>query len=130
MQQPGGEQTEALWNQLEGKVSSILLEAECLITLRRMSLRVQGTEPDKWLASRTSALSQLLLEIHLKHIDASIMEIIRHENLLSECRTLDALHLATALYFRDRSGEAFGLLSLDERMRQIARKFALPVWPA
>jgi predicted nucleic acid-binding protein len=130
MQQPGGEETGELWNQVDGKVASLLLDAECLISLRRNALRVQGIDGEKWLTPRLSALSQLLQEITLKEFDTSIQEVIRRENLLSECRTLDAIHLATALYFREQGGEDFGIVSLDEKMRRTSLKMGLPVWPA
>ncbi len=130
MQQPSGETIAELWQEFESKTSSLLLEAECLINLRRNALRVQGIPSDKWLAPRLAALSQLLQEITLKEIDTSILEIIRRESHLSECRTLDAIHLATALYFRDKSDEEFEVVTLDDKMRQLSTKLNFRVWPA
>jgi predicted nucleic acid-binding protein len=129
LQQPGADQALEFWYQTESKTSSILLEAECLITLRRSALKVQGADSEKWLSARIALLNQCIQEITLKELDASILEIIQRETALAECRTLDAIHLATALFFRERGDEDYVLVSYDERMRKTAAKLQLRILP-
>jgi predicted nucleic acid-binding protein len=81
------------------------------------------------LRERSDFLEKSLAEIHLKDIDASVLTVLEREIGLADCRTLDALHLATALYMRERASEGFKLVTLDERMRQTAVKFKLDILP-
>lgn len=118
-----------LWEKAESKVSSILLEAECWIGLRRHWMR-EGVTPDAgWMSERSDFLSGVLTELDVKQIDGNIISMIRKEPVLAECRTLDAIHLATALLFKSKSDEGFRLVSLDQKMRQIAMKLNLDVLP-
>jgi predicted nucleic acid-binding protein len=59
-----------------------------------------------------------------------VLEALDREPALAECRTLDALHLATALYLRERASEGFRLVTFDDRMRQTGLKLGLEVGPA
>lgn len=79
---------------------------------------------------RSGFLDQSLAEIHLKDIDASVLTVLDRETGLADCRTLDALHLATALYMRERAGEGFKLVTLNQRMRQTAAKFKFDILPS
>ena len=118
-----------LWEKTERKVSSILLEAECWIGLRRQWAR-EGSAPDaEWMAERSEYLSGVLSELDVKPVDGTILSMIRNEPILAECRTLDAVHLATALLFKSKSDDGFSLVTLDQRMRLTARRLRLEVLP-
>ena len=62
-------------------------------------------------------------------MDASIEDLIRLTPALSDCRALDAIHLATALYFKNHLDEQIGIVPpFDRRMAVLARK-RVPVFP-
>lgn len=128
--QPEGSEALDIWSRQESRCSSILLKAECLINLRKNSMRLPKGASGTWLRERTGLLESCLDEIHLKDIDVSVMTVLDRESVLAECRTLDALHLASALYMRERAGEGFKLITLDERMRQTAAKLKLDILPS
>src|SRR5690242_4719984 len=92
-------ETEAgnLWKSLPTKVSSLLLSAECWVSLRRHFLR-NGKEPsEKWLKERDEFLTEALAGIELKRMDEETLTLLKGQPILADCRTLDAIHLATAL---------------------------------
>jgi hypothetical protein len=107
-----------------------LLKAECLINLRKHAARLPKAASGNWMRERSGFLDQSLAEIHLKDIDASVLTVLDRETGLADCRTLDALHLATALYMRERAGEGFKLVTLNQRMRQTAAKFKFDILPS
>src|SRR5512143_3432564 len=82
-----------LWHGETERVSSVLLEVECATVLRRAvpSRARQGAE---------ERLSLALQEVTIKSVDHEVAAIVRATPELSRCRTLDAVHLATALHFR------------------------------
>ena len=84
----------AIWEQDEVRISSILLHAESLLTLRRL-----GREADT-----ERMLEELISEVSLRTVDAGIIGVLASEAYLAGCRTLDALHLAIALDFRLQPG--------------------------
>ena len=129
LQQPEGADTSKLWIDHESRVSSILLKAECLVNLRRNAARLTRGAAKDWLAERTAGFTQCMGEVTLVDVDESILSVIDREDGLSDCRTLDAIHAATAIAIRERAGEDFIIVSLDDRMRQVARKLKIKVLP-
>lgn len=127
--QPEGVGALEIWAAQDARCSSILLKTECLIHLRKHAVRLPKGASGSWLRERSMLLENSLEEIHLKDIDASVLAVLEREPGLADCRTLDALHLATALLMRDRAGEGFKLVTLDERMRQTAGKLKLDILP-
>lgn len=61
-------------------------------------------------------------------IDAEILERVRHPFPAEPVRTLDAIHLASALVAR-RAMPELAMLSLDERIRRCGRQLGLPALP-
>jgi predicted nucleic acid-binding protein len=124
------EEAATLWINREDKVSSILVEVECLNALRRYASRLGKTVSAKWLEEKISFLGESLTDLTSKHMDGEILSVVKAEAGLSDCRTLDAIHVATALYFKSKSGEDLDLVSFDDRMRETAKKLGLNVLPA
>lgn len=129
LQQKEGVEAAKIWMDHDARVSSLLLKAECHINLHRNAGSLPKSAAKEWLQDRLVVLSGCLTEVNLKDVDASILEIINHELGLMECRTLDAIHLATALFFREKGDEDFVLVTLDTRMRQTAAKLKIKVLP-
>lgn len=124
------EQAGKLWAQQEARVSSLLLSAECWVTMRRHFLRLGTESSASWLEERGEFLQAALGGMELKRTDEEILELIRKEPRLAECRTLDAIHLATALLFKSRMGEGFALVSFDQKMRETAGRLGLSLLPS
>jgi hypothetical protein len=66
----------------------------------------------------------------MKHIDETIESIIFHEPVLAECRSLDAIHLATAVFFQKYTSRPLLIATLDTRMRETAMKLGFKVTAA
>jgi antitoxin (DNA-binding transcriptional repressor) of toxin-antitoxin stability system len=85
------------------------------------------------LPSIASLLDSFLEALECKRIDDDILRIISENALLANCRSLDAIHVATALYFRPYQDDALQVVTLDRRMGEtaVAAGFAvLPPVPA
>ena len=86
-----------VWQNEDIRVSSILLRAECIITLRRIHFNYKNKLPETWLKEKEIELKNLLQEVTLRIFDKSILDIIEIKKVLSNCRTLDAIHLVVYL---------------------------------
>src|SRR5512143_1866532 len=83
-----------LWHGETERVSSIVLDVECATVLRRLAL------PSRARQQAEERLSVALEEVTIKPLDDDVATVVHATPELSRCRTLDAVHLATALYFR------------------------------
>ena len=118
-----------IWKNDDARVSSILLQAECIITLRRTFDNQKNILPDNWLEEKEIELKNLLQEVTKKIIDKSIVDVIELKKDLSGCRTLDAIHIATAMEFKDNFGGNFFICSYDKNMRDISKKIGFNILP-
>lgn len=112
----------ALWQETD-RVSSLLLEIECRSVIRRISGERQSAEA---MRSAERRLEAALEEVTLKPLDEEIAEIVRSTPALAGCRSLDAVHLATALFYRAGGGENLRVCTFDAKMAEIAARFDLP----
>jgi predicted nucleic acid-binding protein len=108
----------------EALVSSELLTVEALRTLDR--LRVQGRLTTAQFDERRALVSTWLEAIDLVDLQGSILRRAA-EPLPVPLGTLDALHLATALAWRERSPRPLVLATHDASLAQAARVFGLQV---
>jgi predicted nucleic acid-binding protein len=106
-------ETDALMAALDVRAltSSALLEVEAMLAVRRR-------EPDEEVAARTMLRGVELVEIHadIRRAAANLPDPYP--------RSLDAIHLATALALGDRCGAFF---AYDQRLIAAARAHGLPV---
>ena len=121
---------EPIWNAQKIRVSSILLGAECWTGVRRHFLRVGIGIQAKWKEERIAFLEKALDQVELKSVDSEIMDILKKNPKLADCRTLDAVHLASAIYFREQADGELFFVTLDPQMRESALKFQFKVLPA
>ena len=118
-----------LWNDADERVSSFLLRLECVVGLTRAALR-QGVEPaDRWFTDRQELLDEYLSSVHLVSVDEAIERVLRQETGLAHCRSLDAIHLATALYVAPNLDVPLTVCTFDQRMASVAVAHGLAVWP-
>ncbi len=118
-----------LWNGAEERLSSSLLRIECVTAIRRAALLQRVVADAGWVHERLDVLSGFLDSLNFKAIDGSIEEVIRLTPALANCRTLDAIHVATALHFKPYVEGPLEVVTLDRRMKQLAEKMGFQVQP-
>jgi len=108
----------------EALVSSELLAVESFRTIDR--LRLQGALAPEEAASRRATVADWLEAVDLVLLRRPILSRAS-EPLPTPLGTLDALHLATALVWRDRTGQALVMATHDGSLALAARSFGLEV---
>ena len=108
----------------EALVSSELLAVESLRTIDR--LRLQGALAPEETAFRRAIVAEWLEAVDLVLLQRPVLSRAS-EPLPTPLGTLDALHLATALVWRDRTGQALVMATHDGRLALAARSFGFEV---
>ena len=106
-------------------VSSELIVAELLRTLDR--LRLTATAPDAELGQLREAAERNLAELDLVPINRAVLRRAGGAFPLP-VKTLDAIHLATALLWGEHAGEIV-FLTHDRQLANAARACGLTVYP-
>jgi predicted nucleic acid-binding protein len=122
--------TEALklWNTATIRVSSILLRLETITVLRRTYEHNKAKLPKLWLAKKTSELNEFLQEVNIRIIDEDIEKIMSLKKEIAKCKTLDAIHIATAIEFSKLvSQKDFMLNTFDKEMAKLARSLKMNI---
>jgi predicted nucleic acid-binding protein len=117
------EEAYLLWRNSGIKVSSILLRIETMVTLRRIYEQNKSRFDDNWLGRKTKELEEYLNEINYLIVDDRIEKIIHSKKELSKCRTLDAIHISTALEYKEIVDENINLYTYDISMNNLAEIF-------
>jgi predicted nucleic acid-binding protein len=107
-------------------VASDVTLIECERVLIRAAALGALTEADA--ADRRGHLAAAAASWHLLRVGSEVVERARQPFPGEPIRTLDAIHLASALLARS-AAPGLELLSLDERIRTAARKLGLAVQP-
>lgn len=89
------------WRQVDRGVSSALISTESLRTLDR--LRIRANLSDIEVAKRRATILALVDSLELIEIDSVVLNRAA-QPMPTELGTLDAIHLASALLFRDSTG--------------------------
>jgi uncharacterized protein len=108
----------AEWKEVETGVASALVEVECLRTLDR--LRLMGAISDDELAERRAAVFGLMAAIEVVEVTRTVLARAS-QPLPTALGTLDALHLATALLWREQSGAELALATHDAALGRASR---------
>jgi predicted nucleic acid-binding protein len=110
------------WNNDFNRVSSILLDAECSITLKRYNNFHSGSVSEDWLSIKNNLLEEFLDEVEIRVLDEVIIKILKSEQDIDKCRSSDAVHLATACSFRsDFPNEDISICTYDKTMMEVAK---------
>jgi predicted nucleic acid-binding protein len=112
------------WRRITRGVSSALAEVECLRALDR--LRIVERIPDERLAPRREAVYRLLESIEVVELTRPILRLAA-QPMAGALGTLDAIHLATALAWREQAGEELVLATHDAALALAARGNGLRV---
>ncbi len=86
------------WRQIDRGVASAVVMTECLRTLDRLRLRT--TLSDAEVATRRATILVLTASLELVEIDSVVLDRAA-QPMPTELGTLDAIHLATALLWKD-----------------------------
>ena len=112
------------WAAIRTGVASALAETECLRSLDRLRLRT-GL-PDRDLARRREAVFRLLESLDVVEVTAPVLARAA-QPLPTELGTLDAIHLATALLWREHNGGDIVMATHDVALATAARACGLAV---
>lgn len=114
----------AEWSGIAGAVASALAEVECLRTLDRLS-RAGSLTADE-LAVRRTAIYGLFEGVEVVDVGRSVLRRAS-EPFPTPLGTLDAIHLSTALAWRDTHDEVLTVATHDKALALAARAVGLPV---
>jgi len=106
------------WHSIDQYVSSVLLRLECARTLERLRI-AEGMSADEILERRL-AVDSITTVAKLIAIDDDVLE--RAERAFSEpLKTLDAIHLATAIIWRDQNLSDLAFATHDDKLARAAQ---------
>lgn len=112
------------WRDIERGVSSALVTTESLRTLDRVRLRVNLSDIE--VARRRATILALIDSLELVEIDSSVLDRAA-QPMPTELGTLDAIHLASALLWRDALGTALTMATHDKALGVAAQAHGLKV---
>jgi predicted nucleic acid-binding protein len=120
----GEPQRLAVWAEVEAAVASALTEVECLRTLDRLA-RMDLLSADE-LAERRGAVYRLLEAVDMVDVSRPVLRRAS-EPFPTPLGTLDAIHLSTALLWRDGTGVPLTMATHDRALATAARAMGLAV---
>jgi hypothetical protein len=127
LQEPRAKEVAEILGEAEGVVASELTLVECDRALLRGA--ACGAMSEHELARRRTLLERASAHWHRLPMTGEVLERTRRPFPAEPIRTLDALHLASALAARGAL-QGVTLLSLDRRVRDAAAELAFPLLPA
>ena len=112
------------WSRIERGVSSALISTESLRTLDRLRLRVKLDDAE--VARRRAKALELIASLEIVEIDASVLDRAA-QPMPTELGTLDAIHLATALLWKEMTREKLTMATHDAALALASRAHGLRV---
>jgi predicted nucleic acid-binding protein len=112
------------WSKIRRGVSSALITAESLRTLDR--LRLWAKLSDVEVATRRAAILSLIASLELVDVDAAVLDRAS-QPMPTELGTLDAVHLATALLWKEMTATQITMATHDEALALGAKAHGLSV---
>lgn len=126
LEEPAADSVEAVFDQAEEVVASALTLVECDRALIRA--QIWGALSDAEVLRRRTLLESVSSHWTFLKLDREVLERARYRLPVEPVRTLDALHLATALTARSAVSD-LALLSLDQRVRDNGAALGFDVLP-
>lgn len=114
----------AEWKKIEQGISSVLIEVECLRALDRF--RAAHGLSDHEVAIRRAAVYRILDELDLVAITPSVLARASQPMPVS-IGTLDAIHMATALLWREQTHQVPVMATHDRDLGRAAAAFGFAV---
>lgn len=113
----GAPEALAGWEEIEHAISSNLLYVECQRTLERM--RLAENKPEDVIAIPKKSVEALMSAVDLFDVTNGILKRAG-ERFVAPLKTLDAIHLATALAFREEREQELAFATHDEQLARAA----------
>jgi predicted nucleic acid-binding protein len=104
--------------------TSVLTEVECMRTLDRA--RVRGELSDAKVSAARQSVMELLAGVQALDLNSTVLRRAA-QPMPTQLTTLDAIHLATALLWRETTGEAIEMATHDVALAMAARAHGIPV---
>jgi uncharacterized protein len=112
------------WSRIQRGVSSAMISTESLRTLDRLRLRVKLDDAE--VARRRAKILELIASLEIVEIDATVLDRAA-QPMPTELGTLDAIHLATALLWREMTREELTVATHDTALAVASRAHGLAV---
>jgi predicted nucleic acid-binding protein len=112
------------WRDIDEGVASALITTECLRTLDRLRLRAALSDAD--VATRRAAILALIASLQIVEIDSVVLDRAA-QPMPTVLGTLDAIHLATALLFKDQNRQNLVMTTHDAALALGAQAHGLAV---
>lgn len=112
------------WSQIRSPFASLLLRLECLRTIERLHLR--GHLTHETTAKLREDFFRLLETIALLPLTSAVIQRAE-QPFATPLGSLDSLHLATALLWRETRGDDFWVATHDQEFSQAARAHGFTV---
>ena len=112
------------WRQIDRAVSSALILTESLRTLDRLRLRAKL--PDNEVAVRRATILSIIGSIEIVEIDMVVIDRAA-QPMPTELGTLDAIHLATALLWKESTRAHLVMATHDTALALAAKAHGLAV---
>ena len=114
----------AEWSKIDRGVCSVVVTTESLRTLDRLRLRVKLADSE--VAGRRAKILELIASLEVVDIDAVVLDRAA-QPMPTELGTLDAIHLATALLWKEMTAESLTMATHDGALAIAAAAHGLPV---
>ncbi len=112
------------WRRIQQGVSSALVTTESLRTLDR--LRLRASLADAEVASRRATILALIASLEVVDVDAAVLDRAA-QPMPTELGTLDAIHLATALLWKEMTRTDLVMATHDGALALGAQAYGLSV---
>ena len=112
------------WSRIQRGVSSALVTTESLRTLDRLRLRANLADAE--VAKRRATILALIASLDIVEVDAIVLDRAA-QPMPTELGTLDAIHLATALLWKEMTRVDLAMATHDGALALGAQAHGLPV---
>jgi predicted nucleic acid-binding protein len=112
------------WSRIKRGISSALISAESLRTLDRLRLRVRLDDSE--VARRRAKILELIASLEIVDVDAAVLNRAA-QPMPTELGTLDAIHLATALLWKEMLHEELVMATHDAALGMASRAHGVAV---
>lgn len=119
------EESISLLDNSKSKFSSTITIAECYNNLNKVKVSNVSQKMEIWYSTKVKELEKILSLLNFKVYDKDIVILIKTNINLSGCKTLDSIHLATAMYIKMKTDSEIKILSYDKKMNKVGKKIGL-----
>jgi len=113
----------SIWKNNPIRVSSVLLKIETDNSLKRFYKRNENRLDIEGLAKRKMQLSKLMNDVFFNDITEVFANSMIQNDFLANCKSLDAIHIATALDISETYGRnEICICSFDNNMLKVAKE--------